>query len=188
MRAIICCFLVCFVAAGCTPDDQAPRSSASARPVTPPPSPSPPPPPVTRQLDASAYGTKDTICDLLTADQAKELNLPEPATPQKIIDTAMVCSRQKPGAKRWLVEYELWLEGDLLGDMYRDGQSYELRSIEGQPATMRESKTGTYCILTVGLAEHAALKVTTFGHPKKAACPLVTTMAKLIVQNLAQAR
>lgn len=184
MRVLFHCFLVCLVAAGCTPDppdNPAPPHPASTRPPTPPSSPTP----VTRPLDPSAYGTEDTVCDLLTAAQATTLNLPEPAEPQKITDTAMVCSRQKPGAKRWLVEYELWLDFDLLGELYRKGDQYELRDVEGQPAAVQESKTGSYCILTVRLAEQTALKVTTFGHPKNAACALVTSMAEQIVQNLA---
>jgi hypothetical protein len=97
----------------------------------------------------------------------------------------MVCTREKPGARRWLVEYELWLEGDLLGEMYRNGDSYELREIEGQPAAVQGSDTDSTCMVTVGLAERKTVKVKTFGHPKKAACSLVTSMAELIVRNLA---
>lgn len=153
-----------------------PRSTSS----TPPPS----PPPVTRALDPSAYGTVDSVCDLLTADQAKALGLPEPAVPEKITDTAMTCSREKPGARRWLVEYDLWLDLDVLGEMYRNGDDYELRDIQGQPAAV-QSPVDSTCMVTVALAERTSLKVKTSGHPENDACPLATSIAEQIVHNLA---
>jgi uncharacterized protein DUF3558 len=189
VRAIIWCVLVCFVVTGCTPDqpDSQGPTSSSSRPATQssgPPSPPPSPPPVTRSLDPRAYGTVDTVCDLLTDDQAAELALPEPSRPEKITNTAMTCSREKPGDKRWLVEYDLWLDFDVLGEMYRKGASYELLSVEGQPAALQYRSIGSTCIVTVGLSAQAAVKVKTFGDPKKDACSLVTSMAEQIVRNL----
>lgn len=189
MRAIIGCALLCLVVSGCAPgqpSSQGPTSSASqlSSRSSGPPSPPPSPPPVTRSLDPSAYGTVDAICDLLTDDQAAELGLPEPATSEKITDTAMTCAREKPGDKRWLVEYDLWLEFDVLGEMYRNGDSYELVAVEGQPAAVQYQGIGSTCVVTVGLAARTAIKVKTSGDPKKDACSLVTAIAEQIVRNL----
>ena len=182
MRAIAWCALVCLIVTGCAPgqpDSKGPSTRPSG-PSSPPSS----PPPVTRSLDPSAYGTVDTVCDLLTDEQAAELGLPEPATPKKITNTAMTCSRERPGDKRWLVEYDLWLDFDVLGEMYRDGDSYELLSVEGQPAAVRYQGVGSTCAVTVGLAARAAVEVKTSGGPKEDACSLVTAMAEQIVKNL----
>ena len=85
MRAIVWCVVVGVLAVGCAPDEpdgSGPSSSASV-PTS--------PPPVSRTLDPSAYATQDTVCDLLTDDQAVALGLPRTRKGDERTDTVFDC-------------------------------------------------------------------------------------------------
>lgn len=175
MRAIIWVALACVVAAGCTPeppDDRGPTSSV-------PPSPAP----VTRSLDPSAYATEDTVCGLLTDEQAVELGLQPGSRPHKRGDTVFSCEWKLQGDDLFQIEYDLALNTDLLGEWYAAEDDLQLQDIEGQPAGVLDGSSGV-CKVAVRLAEKKSLHVSVADSESEIGCALAVPMAEQIVRNL----
>ena len=173
MRAIVWCAAVCLAAAGCASD---PPVGSSTTPSS--------PPPVTRTLDPSAFATEETVCGLLTDDQAVELGLREQSKPHRTGDTVLECQRMRQGDDRFQVEYDLFLDSDVLGSWYDSGADLQLRDIEGQPAGVQELAGGSRCKVAVRLAERTSLHVFAPDEKGKDACSLVIPVAERIVRNL----
>jgi Protein of unknown function (DUF3558) len=170
----MCCAVLCLTAAGCSteqPDDRPPPSTA--------------PPAATRTLDPSGFATEETVCGLLTDDQAARLDLPRTGTPLKRSDAVLECQRQRQDGDRWQVAYTLWLTTDLLGEWHQSGDDYEPRTVEGQPAGVEKSADGSSCTVVVRLGEKKALQVMVPDSRGKDACAIVLPVAGQIVRNLA---
>lgn len=178
------------VVAGCTPDEP------DARPTSKPPtsgamtttttSSTPPPtgpPPLTRTLDPARYATERTVCDLLTDAQAVELGLPSPNY-RDSFESFVACSRRHILADR-RVDYDLWLDSDLLDDAFGRHEPEELhvRDIAGQPAVLTSADPSQACHLDLGLAKRKGIEILADDHDGKA-CALAVTIAERMVENL----
>lgn len=175
MRAIIWVALACVVAAGCTSEPPDDRGSTSSVP--------PSPAPVTRSLDPSAYATEDTVCGLLTDEQAVELGLQSESRPHKRGDTVFSCEWKLHGDDLFQIEYDLALNTDLLGEWYAAGDDLQLRDVEGQPAGVLDGANGV-CKVAVRLAEKKSLHVSVADMESEIGCALAVPMAEQIVRNL----
>ncbi|WP_291414073.1 DUF3558 family protein [Actinophytocola sp.] len=192
------CFLVAGVLTGCTPDERKDTGSTSTTPtstarstttsISTPPS-TPPqtsPPPITRPLDPSRYASERTVCDLLTEAQAMELGLPSPGDPSSIEGTFLSCHRRHALADRE-VNYDLWLDSDLLGSTYRGLEEYEdweLRDIAGQPAVVIGADPARACRVDIGLGKREGIELMASDDDGKA-CAVAVAVAEQIVRNLA---
>lgn len=177
MRAIIWCALGCLVVAGCAPDQSESDRPTSSAPTS--------PPPVTRTLDPSAYATEQSVCGLLTDDQALGLGLQPTSKPHRTSDSALECQLMRQGSDEWQVEYDLFLNVDVLGSWYGSEDDLQLREIGGQPAGVLEQVDGGTCKVAVRLAEQKSLHVLVPDLDGKDACALAIPLAEQIVQNLA---
>lgn len=190
------CVVVASVLAGCT---SAPPEESKA-PTTPPPTSASPlaapvvkplpaaPPPIARALDAGRYATKDTVCDLLTANQAVEFGLQSSGNPYNASDGSLLtCSRNGFGTERD-VEYNFRPDSDVFAAQFGDrrrqggGDAY-LVDVAGQPAVVNGSDPEPACLVTVGLAERQGIEVLA-SDGKEQACALAVAVAARMVRNI----
>jgi hypothetical protein len=128
------------------------------------------------------YGSEDTVCDLLADPQAIELGLPSPGDPNSGIENHWGCLRKHGLAERE-VEYYLWLDTDLLLDVFSRSDDFMVVDVAGQPALIKSADPAGVCHVTVGLAPRKGIEVmATDDHDK--ACALATTIAEQMVRNL----
>lgn len=175
MRAIIWFALVGVVVAGCSSEPSDGRGPAGSAP--------PSPAPVTRSLDPSAYTTEDTVCGLLTGEQAAGLGLQPEARAHQRGDVVFSCEWKLQGDDQFQIEYDLALNTDLLGDWYAAGDDPRLRDIGGQPAGVLDMSGGV-CKVAVRLAERTSLHVSVADMESEIGCALAVPMAEQIVKNL----
>jgi hypothetical protein len=189
---IAICVVVAAVLAGCTsapPEERTaptttPSSGASAVTTLPP-----TPPPIPRPLDASRYAAKDTVCDLLTDDQATELELRSSGNAYQAGDASLLtCSRNDFGTDRD-VEYNLRPDADefaaQFGDRRRQGDDgAHLVDVAGQPAVVNGSDPQPACLVTIGLAARQSIEVLASDGEDRA-CALAVAVAERMVRNLA---
>ncbi len=139
---------------------------------------------MTRSLDPSRYATEGTVCDLLTDAQAIELGLPSPGDPDSY-DSFQSCTRHHALADR-KVDYNLWLDYDLLGGTYRRGDDageVHPLDIEGQPAVAVSTDPSLSCRVDVALAPRKGVEILANDHDEKS-CALAVTIAERMVRNL----
>lgn len=176
MRAVIWFVAVCLVAVGCTPGqpDSHPPTGSSSGPSS--------PAPLTRTLDPSAFETEGTVCDLLTDAQAAEFGLQSQSKPHKQTDAVLECQRARRGTDQWQIEYDLYLNTDIL-DYWSGDDDLRYRVIEGQPAGV-EDWGGGVCKVGVLLAKRKSLHVLVTELHRDDGCSLAIPMAEQIVRNL----
>jgi hypothetical protein len=135
-------------------------------------------------LDPSAYASEDTVCGLLTDEQAVELGLQTESKPHNRADVVFSCEWKLQGDDLFQIEYDLALNTDLLGEWYAaDHDHLQLRDIEGQPAGVVD-RSGGVCKGAVRLAEKKSLHVSVADMESGIGCALAVPMAEQIVRNL----
>lgn len=180
---------VTLAVAGCTPEaSPEPPPTATTSTVSPT-----TPPPISRPLDASRYAARESICELLTTEQAAELRVPvKNADPGATSSgTSFTCNRTlRSELSQPTVRYGLWTNRNVLAERYPpEPTEYEFVTMDilGQPAArMRSSHTGppTQCLLILGLAENQGVEIQASDPDGGKACDLVVAVAEHMVRNL----
>lgn len=193
---MVLCVVVAGVLAGCTaapPEENTTPTTTVPTTTSPLATPvvtalPPAPPPISRSLDASRYATKDTVCGLLTDDQAAEFGLQGAGNPYRASDGSLLtCSRNDFGTERD-VEYNLWPGSDVFAAQFGDrrrqgGDDGFLVDVAGQPAVVNGSDPQPACQVTVGLAARQGIEVLASDGGEHA-CALAVAVADRMVRNI----
>lgn len=149
-------------------------------------------PAIPRALDASRYGDRERICELLSTSQATSLGFPVNDSSADSFGGLHSCKRGQTDLEDPArVYYSLYLELDLLSQTYavsKDYAEFIPLTISGQPAVRIRTKVDggevpKACNVDLGLAERQGVEIYVT-HDSRNACDLVVAVAEQMVRNL----
>lgn len=146
---------------------------------------------IPRLLDASRYAGEQTICQLLTNDQAARLGFVDDTPNPHSVGNVHSCTRDQSSRARASIVYYLDLSEDVLGQ-YRamsEAQSeFASGAISGQPAVWysRDEKTGppANCHVILALDARQSVSINVAQFDSRNGCDQALAVAEEMVHNL----